>query len=57
MLNLFCDALKMLNQVLLESLLKVLDDATVDASVFMLFARVLMCLLKFCLQNCLLCNF
>jgi hypothetical protein len=57
MLNLFCDALKMLNQVLLESLLKVLDDDIVCASVFMLFARVLMCLLKFCLQNCLMCNF
>jgi hypothetical protein len=55
--NLFCDALKMLNQVLLESLLKVLDDDTVGASVFMLFARVLMCLLKFCLQNCLIYNF
>jgi hypothetical protein len=57
MLNLFCDALKMLNQVLLESLLKVIDDDTVGASVFMLFARVLMCLLKFCLQNCLMSNF
>jgi hypothetical protein len=57
MLNLFCGALKMLNQVLLESLLKVLGDGTVVASVFMLFARVLMCLLKFYLQNCLVCNF
>jgi hypothetical protein len=57
MLNLFCDALKMLNQVLLESLLNVLDDDIVGASVFVLFARVLMCLLKFYLQNCLMCNF
>jgi hypothetical protein len=57
MLILFCGALKMLNQVLLESLLKVLDDGTVFAGVFMLFARVLMCLLKVCLQNCLVCNF
>jgi hypothetical protein len=57
MLNLFCDDPKMLNQALLGSLLKVLDDDTVGASVFMLFARVLMCLLKSCLQNCLLCNF
>jgi hypothetical protein len=47
----------MSDQVLLESFLKVLDDDTVFASVFMLFARVLMCLLKFCLQNCLVCNF
>jgi hypothetical protein len=57
MLNLFCGALKMLNQVLLESLLKVLGDDIVVAGVFMLFARVLMCLLKFCLQNCLVCKF
>jgi hypothetical protein len=57
MLNLFCDDPKMLNQALLGSLLKVLDDDADGASIFMLFARVLMCLLKFCLQNCLLCNF
>jgi hypothetical protein len=57
MLNLFCDDPKMLNQALLGSLLKVLDDDADGASIFMLFARVLMCLLKFCLQNCLLCKF
>jgi hypothetical protein len=33
MLGLFCDALKMLNQALLESLLKVLDDGADCASV------------------------
>jgi hypothetical protein len=56
MLNLSCDALKMLNQALLESLLKVLVDDADCASVYMLFARVLMCLPISCLQVCLICN-
>jgi hypothetical protein len=57
MLNLFCDALKMLNQALLESSLKVLVDDVDCASVCMLFARVLGCLPISCLQIFLICNF
>jgi hypothetical protein len=57
MLSLFCDALKMLHQAFLESLLKVLVDDADCASVCMLFARFLVCLPISCLQICLMCNF
>ena len=57
MLSYLCTALKMSNQILLDSLWSVVSSGTTCSYVCLLFVKVLVCFHACCLKCCLLHNF